>query len=59
MWFFIQYRRFYVSDFPTSQPTTAFYTKLWCIQFFLQKLQMLTPVHNDADDTEDADDADD
>ena len=45
--------------FPTSQPSTAFYLKLGCILFSLQKLQMLTPVHNNADDTNDADNADD
>ena len=45
-----------MSHFPTSQPTTAFYPKLGCIQFSLQKSQMLTPVHNDKDDANDADD---
>ena len=47
-----------MSIFHTSQPTTAFYPKLGCNKFFLQKLQMLTPVHNDAEDTNNADDAD-
>ena len=47
---------FHMSHFPTSQPTTAFYPKLGCIQFSFQKLEMLTPIHNDADDTDDADD---
>ena len=47
-----------MSHFPTSQPTTAFYPKLGYIQFSLQKLQMLTPFHNDADDANDADNAD-
>ena len=46
-----------MSHFPTSQPTTAFFPKLECIQFSLQKLQMLTPVHNDADNAKDSDDA--
>ena len=45
-----------MSHCPTSQPTTAFYPKLGCIQFSLQKLQMLTPVHNDTDDANDKDD---
>ena len=47
-----------MSHFPTSQPTTAFYPKLGCIQFSLQKLEMLITVHNDADDANDADDTD-
>ena len=55
---FIQYSRFYVSHFPTSQPTTAFYSKLGCIQFSLPKLGMLTPVHNDANNTDNADNPD-
>ena len=42
-----------MSHFPTAQPTTAFYPKLQCIQFSLQKLQMLTPVHNSVDDADD------
>ena len=50
MWLFIQYSSFHMSHFHTSQPTTAFYPKLGCIQSSLQKLQMLTPVHKDAKD---------
>ena len=45
-----------MSHFPTSQSTTTFYPKLGCIQCSLQKLQRLTPVHNDADDADNADD---
>ena len=48
-----------MSHFPTSLPTTAFYPKLGCIQFSLQKLQMLTPVHNDANDTDNGNKAED
>ena len=48
-----------MSDFPTPQPTTAFYPKLGCIRFSLQRLQMLTPVHNDTDDADDTDNAND
>ena len=44
-----------MSHFPTSELTTAFYPKLGCIHVSLQKLEMLTPVHNDAY-TNDADD---
>ena len=47
-----------MSHFPTSQPTTDFHPKLGCIQFPLQKSEMLTSVHNDVDDTDDTDDAD-
>ena len=47
-----------MSHFLTSEPTTAFYTKLGCIQFSLQKL-MLTHVHNDVDNVDDADDTND
>ena len=63
--FFIQYSRFHISHFPSSQPTTAFSLKLGCTQFSLWKLQPLTPIHNDANnadnanDTDDANDADD
>ena len=46
-----------MSYFHTSQPTTAFHPKLGYIQFSLQKLQMLTLVHNDVDDTDTTDDA--
>ena len=56
--FFIQYSRFHMSHFPTSQPTTALYQMLGCIQFSLQMLQMLTPVHNDTNDADDIDNAD-
>ena len=45
-----------MSHFPTSQTTTAFYPKLRCIQFSLQKLQMLTLVYNNANNTDDAND---
>ena len=45
-----------MSHFLTSQPTTVFYPKPGCIQFSLQKLQMLPPVHNDADDADNTDD---
>ena len=48
-----------MSHFTTSKPTTAFYPKLGCIQFSFQKLEMLTPAHNDTDNTDDADDAND
>ena len=48
-----------MSHFPTSQPSTAFYPKLGCIQFPLQKLEMLTPVPNDTDDANDEDNAED
>ena len=51
--FIIQYSRFHMSHFPTSLPTTAFYPKLGCIQFSLQRLQMLSPAHNDVDNTDD------
>ena len=45
-----------MSHFSTSQPITAFYPKVGCIQFSIQKLQMLTTAHNDADNANDADD---
>ena len=48
-----------MSYFHTSEPTTAFYLKLRCIQFSLHMLQMLTPVNIDADDANDGDDTDD
>ena len=51
-----------MSHFPTSQQTTDSYPKLGCSQFSLQKLQMLTTVYSDTDNTNNAatdDDADD
>ena len=54
MWLFLSSTAYFIClSFLRHNWPHAFYPKLRCIQFSLQNLELLTPVHSNTDDTDD------